>query len=60
MFDQLIKKKCAWQEDEDGVWETGCHEMFVFEADGPQENDFRFCPYCGGPLLVVKSKKALG
>ena len=38
---------CVWAEDEDGNWDTGCGEMFVFEAGGPAENGMVFCPYCG-------------
>ena len=54
MLDHPRKSKCRWKEDEDGVWETACNEMFVFEADGPKENGFLFCPYCSGDLRPVK------
>ena len=47
---------CHWRDSrnpEDTIWETGCGELFVFEADGPAENGFKYCPYCGGPLTTT-------
>lgn len=41
---------CQWKEDGDGIWNTGCGHLFEFTADGPTENNFRFCPYCGGKI----------
>lgn len=41
---------CAWTEDEDGNWWTGCGNVHVFTDGGPRENDYDFCPYCGKPL----------
>lgn len=41
---------CVWRANEEGAYETMCGNIFEFYADGPQENDFRFCPYCGNPL----------
>ena len=31
---------------------TECGETFSFSSDGPEENKFRHCPYCGKPLEV--------
>lgn len=48
---------CVWTEDEDGCWVASCDPkrgLFVFDADGPVANRFRFCPYCGGPLSEVR------
>lgn len=45
---------CHWQEDADGIWNTGCGHLFEFTADGPTENQFRFCPYCGGKILICE------
>lgn len=39
--------KCRWAQNEDGQWDTGCGQIFEFTADGPEENGFAFCPYCG-------------
>ena len=38
---------CIWTQNEDGVYETNCDNMFVFNDGGPVENGFRYCPYCG-------------
>ena len=39
-----------WHLTEDHIWQSGCGQSFVFCADGPKENSFRHCPYCGGAL----------
>ena len=46
-------KPCTWTVDEEGTWKTGCGNLFQFEADGPHENHFKFCPYCGKPIEAV-------
>lgn len=45
---------CAWTEDEDGVWHTGCGRAWCFEAGGPTANRVAYCPYCGKGLEVSK------
>lgn len=45
---------CTWTEDEDGLWNTTCEEIFQTIDGTPSENSFRFCPYCGKPLEEVK------
>lgn len=46
---------CNWQEDDEGIYETECGEMFEFTASGPDANGFVFCPYCGLELCEVIS-----
>ena len=46
-------EKCEWKQDEDGVWETGCGNMFEVTEGTPYENDLKFCPYCGNHLIQV-------
>jgi hypothetical protein len=48
----MSDKKCEWREDGDGNWATGCDSMFTFTDAGPAENEFKFCPYCGGRLHI--------
>lgn len=48
------KRECAWIDDKDGSWLTGCGEQFQFAEDESVENGFRFCPYCGGALVVAE------
>lgn len=43
---------CYWTEGFYGVWVTDCDNGFQFSSDGPKQNSFRFCPYCGKPLKV--------
>lgn len=50
---------CTWKEDlqpdGDVAWETACGNLHEFMADGPTENNYRYCPYCGGSLIVLAS-----
>jgi hypothetical protein len=43
----MRKRMCVWEEDEGGNWWTSCGNAFIFEDEGPVENGFRYCPYCG-------------
>ncbi len=45
---------CEWYlaDEDDSVWETTCKHVFLFTTDGPTENKFKFCCYCGKPLTV--------
>lgn len=48
-------RKTAWVlvDPEHNVWqcrECGC--LHQFEADGPEENSFDYCPYCGLEILI--------
>ena len=45
-----VKKPCIWKQTPDGQYETACGNMFEFTSDGPGENGFKHCPYCGGVL----------
>ena len=46
---------CMWslQDDEFGIWEATCDELWQFFADGPVENNMKFCPNCGHPVEVA-------
>jgi len=43
---------CEWKQDQDGNWDTGCKNAFIFTDGGPWENGFNFCPYCGKRIGV--------
>jgi len=50
----LKETNCTWiiQDPHDQhIWETDCGEAFVFEVDGPEQNNFKFCPFCGKPII---------
>ena len=42
---------CNWREDEYRLWHTDCGDIHEFFADTPEENSYRFCPYCGRVLI---------
>lgn len=43
-------KVCLWTEDDNGVWETSCKQMFVLNEGTPEQNHMKFCCYCGTKL----------
>jgi len=50
--------QCVWEQETDfddgeGTFETSCDNAFVFNEGGIYENDFKFCPYCGGAIMVT-------
>jgi hypothetical protein len=45
-----MKKRCTWEEDDEGNWVTGCGHIFCLEADSPIKNGMNFCCYCGAKL----------
>lgn len=54
-FESLIasteEKFCKWQYDEfHDNWETSCGSAHIFIVDGPRQNGYTHCPYCGGKL----------
>lgn len=52
----MARSECQWYLDDiggDSAWETECKHQFEFTNDGPEENNFKFCCYCGGTLVVV-------
>lgn len=48
------KPLCGWTEDDEGHWATACGHLFEFIADGPDENSFKFCPFCGRQIDAVE------
>ncbi|KKM80082.1 hypothetical protein LCGC14_1343410 [marine sediment metagenome] len=54
-----VADTCKWRkngfhfEDHD-YYETGCDNMFQFNDAGPEENHFKFCPYCGSLIEMVE------
>lgn len=52
-MNEELKKTCHWKEDSDGFcYETGCGNAHVFIDGGPKENNYKYCPYCGGRLVL--------
>ena len=45
---------CVWRYDKgDDFWETQCDNAHVFGDGGPDDNQYRFCPYCGKKLAEI-------
>jgi len=53
------QKVCEWRlEDDDyAVWDSDCGMEFLFNDDGPVENNFAFCPGCGNRLVVSQREE---
>ena len=51
-----MSESCRWAEDEDGNWQTQCDSAFVLLEGTPKQNDMRYCPYCGKPLVEVQAE----
>ena len=46
---------CEWKyNDTEYCWESSCDHFHIFMSDGPKENEYRFCPYCGKKIKVVE------
>jgi DNA-directed RNA polymerase subunit RPC12/RpoP len=46
---------CQWTDEQDdysNLWATECGHTWEFMNDGPTENKTKFCPYCGGRIVV--------
>lgn len=46
-------KTCEWVPwgEDCSVYDTECGGAFTVTEGTPTENDFNFCPYCGGKLV---------
>lgn len=48
------KSFCNWYQDGgyDGsdTWETSCGHYFTLNEGSPEENEFKFCSFCGGTI----------
>ena len=42
---------CVWTEDWDGIHQTECGQAFVLTEGPLKETGFKFCCYCGRPLV---------
>ena len=46
---------CHWTFDDNEfaqIWEGACGAAWSFNEGGPHENNFRFCPKCGGTVVI--------
>jgi len=50
-------RECEWTYDDvDYKWDSACGESWVFNDDGPAENNARFCQGCGGKIVIAARK----
>lgn len=50
--------ECNWIYDEACErWLTSCNHAFVLNCGTPKDNDMKFCPYCGKPLVENKENE---
>jgi len=50
----LPVSSCTWKlDDEYGMYETGCGNAFECIEGDIEENNFKFCPYCGGRIKEI-------
>jgi hypothetical protein len=48
---KTVRGECAWTyEDAEEYWETACGNHFQIIDGTPQDNEMKFCCYCGGEL----------
>ena len=46
---------CEWKyNDSEYYFESSCEHLQIFMSDGPKENEYEFCPYCGKKIKVVE------
>ena len=46
---------CEWRyNDSEYYFETSCKHLHIFMSDGPKENEYEFCPYCGKKINVIE------
>ena len=46
---------CEWKyNDTEYYWESSCEHLHIFMSDGPKQNEYSFCPYCGKNIKAVE------
>lgn len=47
---------CEWRyNDSEYYFESSCEHLHIFMSDGPKENEYEFCPYCGKKIKEMES-----
>ena len=44
---------CEWVEDSEGNYDTACGQCYTTNDGTPEENEMKFCCYCGGKLTTL-------
>ena len=46
---------CEWKyNNSEYYFESSCDHLHIFMSDGPKQNEYDFCPYCGKKIKVVE------
>ena len=52
-----MPETCNWQPiDDSEFWGTECGELVEFIQDGPKENKFNYCPFCGREIREAEER----
>lgn len=46
--------QCEWILEDPAnsrVYETSCDKIMQFSVDGIEENEFKYCPFCGKEII---------
>ena len=55
-----IPHDCYWTLSAEFEWDTwisGCSQLHSFSKGTPTDNDYHFCPYCGGFLVQQEEEQ---
>jgi hypothetical protein len=50
----MSKSFCDWTEDRE-YWAAACGQLWAFVDGGPEDNNVRYCHYCGRPVRVLRT-----
>ena len=48
---ERVKCRYTCVDEMHNVWRSDCGHYEQFETDGPEENGWMCCPYCGKPIV---------
>ena len=57
----MAKRTCTWTyaDDDYSSWDTTCGRCFCMTEGTPKQNDYDFCPGCGGKLVESVPQKGV-
>lgn len=54
---KVPKIKCSWDchgnNFDEAVYQTGCNSAHEFMEGDITDNDYKFCPFCGGEIYIT-------
>jgi hypothetical protein len=52
--------KCYWKIEDDhwynSYYISSCGDKFIFNEEGPFENNFKYCPFCGRKIKIKEEQ----